>query len=99
MRAKGVKLTKTGITDINKIREILEGEGFSTYIWSDPPGTYYSTHTHPDREVRWVTRGRITIGVEGEEIILEPGDRLDLEPGIPHWAKTEEGVEYVAGSK
>ncbi len=99
MYSEGIRLTKTGIINIKEIIEILEKEGFNTYIWSDPPGTYYSTHTHPNREVRWVIKGNIIIGVGEKEILLQPGDRLDLEPGIPHWARTEEGVEYVAGSK
>ncbi len=99
MYTKGVRLTKTGIKDAEEIKKILESEGFSTYIWSDPPGTYYPVHTHPDREVRWIIKGSITIGIGDEEIKLEEGDRLDLEAGIPHWARTEKGVRYVAGSK
>ncbi|WP_461828560.1 cupin domain-containing protein [Aquifex sp.] len=94
-----VKVERTGITDREKIYEILKKEGFSVYEWSDPPGTYYPTHTHPDREVRWVIEGEVVIGAEGKEIVLREGDRIELEPETPHWAKTEKGVRYICGSK
>ncbi len=95
----GVRFERTGITDEGKIREILKGQGYSVYTWSDPPGTYYPTHTHPDREVRWVIEGEVTIGVEGKELTLTPGDMVELDPETPHWAKTERGVRYLCGSK
>ena len=95
----GVRFERTGITDEGKIREILKGQGYSVYSWSDPPGTYYPTHTHPDREVRWIIEGEVTIGVEGKEFTLTPGDMVELDPETPHWAKTEKGVRYLCGSK
>ncbi len=95
----GVRLRKTGIKDEAQAKSILEKEGYSVYTWSDSPGTYYPSHTHPDKEVRWVIEGEVTIGVDGNEITLGPGDVIELEPGTPHWAKTEKGVRYVCGSK
>ena len=95
----GVKLKETGITEVEKIKKILEDEGYSVYTWSDSPGTYYPTHTHPDREVRWVVDGEVVIGVEGKELRLKPGDVVELDPGTPHWAKTDKGVTYICGSK
>ncbi len=94
-----VKLVRTDIKDGDEARRILEEEGFSTYLWSDSPGTYYPTHTHPDYEVRWVIEGEVVIGAEGKEYTLKPGDRIELEPETPHWAKTEKGVTYLCGSK
>ncbi len=95
----GVKFESTGITDEKKIIEILKERGFSTYTWYDSPGTYYPTHTHPDREVRWVVEGEVIIGVDGKELRLKPGDMIELDPDTPHWARTEKGVKYVCGSK
>ncbi len=95
----GVRVEDTGITDEERAKEALRKEGFSVYTWSDPPGTYYPVHTHPDREVRWVIEGEVVIGSEGREINLTPGMRIELDPETPHWAKTDTGVRYVCGSK
>lgn len=94
-----VKLSRTEITDRERAEEILRKEGYSTYLWSDPAGTYYPIHTHADYEVRWVLEGEVVIGVEGNEYLLRPGDRIELEPQTPHWAKTQKGVVYLCGSK
>jgi len=94
-----VRLRRTGITDREEVFKRLREEGYSVYEWEDPPGTYYPTHTHPGREVRWVLEGEVVIGAEGKEILLKPGDRIELEPETPHWAKTETGVRYACGTK
>ncbi|GAB6065171.1 hypothetical protein JCM9492_02630 [Aquifex pyrophilus] len=94
-----VRVERTGIKDKSEIYRILKEKGYSVYEWYDPPGTYYPTHTHPDREVRWVIEGEVVIGTEGKEITLKEGDMIELEPGTPHWAKTEKGVRYICGSK
>ncbi len=95
----GVRFESTGLKDEGKVKEILRGRGFSVYVWSDPPGTFYPTHTHPGREVRWIVEGEVTIGAEGREFTLREGDMVELDPETPHWAKTEKGVRYVCGSK
>jgi quercetin dioxygenase-like cupin family protein len=95
-----VKVVSTGITDVNIIKEKLTEEGYSNiFSWSDSPNTFYDWHTHSYREVRWVYKGSITIGYESGEVKLKPGDRMDIEPNTKHWAKTEEGVSYICGSK
>ncbi|NPA33263.1 MAG: cupin domain-containing protein [Aquificae bacterium] len=96
---EGVKLTKTGITDKESAREFLERLGYSVYEWYDPPGTVYPTHTHPGAEARLVLEGEVTIGVGDREITLKPGDLIELEPELPHRARTEKGVRYLCGSK
>ncbi|NPB06905.1 MAG: cupin domain-containing protein [Aquificae bacterium] len=94
-----VKLVSTGLTDEREVLKRLKEEGYAVYVWEDPPGTYYPTHTHPGKEVRWVLEGEVVIGAEGKELRLKPGDRLELEPGTPHWARTEKGVRYACGTK
>ncbi len=94
------KVLQTGITDIQKIEEILKKEGYhSIFQWSDSPNTYYDWHTHPYQEVRWIISGSITIGTEDGEFNLKPGDVIFVSPGEKHWAKTDEGVTYICASK
>jgi quercetin dioxygenase-like cupin family protein len=95
----GVKLVRTDIRDSSVASQTLREEGYRVYLWSDEPGTFYPTHTHPDYEVRWIIEGEVIIGVGNEEFLLKPGDRIELEPNTPHWAKTDRGVVYVCGSK
>jgi len=97
---KKVIVRKTGITNVKEIKKILKIEGYSSiYSWTDYPGTKYDWHAHSYREVRWVYKGKVIIGYEGGEVILEPGDMLEIEAGTKHWAKTDEGVSYICGSK
>ncbi|HIC08707.1 MAG TPA: cupin domain-containing protein [Aquificales bacterium] len=92
---------KTGITDRNEVFEILQKEGYKDiYVWRDPPGAFYDWHTHTYDEIRWVLRGKILIGTEEGEYLLEAGDVMVVPAGTRHWAKVgEEGVEYVCASR
>lgn len=78
----------------------LEKEGFATYRWNDAAGTRYDDHRHEHREVRWVLRGEITIGVGSERWILGPGDRIDMPPKTLHWAQVgPDGVSYLCADR
>jgi quercetin dioxygenase-like cupin family protein len=71
--------------DPKAIMEELRKEGYKNlYTWCDPPGAFYDWHTHPEDEIRVVYKGSIVIGTEA---------------GTRHWAKTQEGVCYVCGSR
>ncbi|ADO45554.1 Cupin 2 conserved barrel domain protein [Hydrogenobacter thermophilus TK-6] len=78
----------------------LEELGYENiYLWEDAPGTYYGWHTHAEDEVRMVLEGSITIGTEEKVYHLKPGDILEVPAGTRHWAKTEEGVKYLCGTR
>ncbi len=105
-----------GQVTINKIRARLEQEGLAPYRFDMVPGDVYGDHLHPEAEIRWVVSGRMRIRVrEGarpgapgaggcehdEEIILEPGDRLDLAANVVHSADVfgEEVVVTLCASR
>jgi uncharacterized protein YjlB len=69
-----------------ELRRLFSDEGLVPYEWSNGPLEVYSPHTHPDHKVLYVLRGSITFGLirEGQKIVLNPGDRLDLPPGTLH---------------
>jgi quercetin dioxygenase-like cupin family protein len=95
-----VNISKTGIKNIAKIKEILQREGYSDiYTWSDSPGTYYDWHKHNFDEVRWVYKGSVKIGYDDTVVELQPGDKMEIPAGTEHWAETNEGVSYICGSK
>jgi quercetin dioxygenase-like cupin family protein len=75
------------------LRHVLQMEGFSVLEWTDSPGTIYPVHTHPFIQVRVILGGHLRIGLPetGEEVLLSPGDRLDLPADTPHWEEVNGG--------
>ena len=72
---------------LEALRSALTEEGLAVSEWTDTSGSVYPVHAHEFPEVRVVVRGRLRIGLPetGEEIVLGPGDRLDLPGNVPHW--------------
>lgn len=90
-----------GQITINKVRARLEQEGLSPYRFEMVPGDQYGDHSHHEAEIRWVVSGRMRITVGYEEIVLEPGDRLDLAANVVHSADVvgEEVVVTLCASR
>jgi quercetin dioxygenase-like cupin family protein len=79
---------------------LLRGEGLSPRWWSNGPGDRYAAHSHSYHKVLYCSRGSITFVVEGESLVLSPGDRLDIPPNTSHSAVVgPEGVECVEAAK
>jgi quercetin dioxygenase-like cupin family protein len=89
------------VPDVDRIALIaaLEDEGLLVTEWTDDAGASYEPHTHEQLEVRVVIEGSMTIVAGGRELVLRPGDRIDIAPRQPHAAHVgPEGVRYLAGS-
>lgn len=84
-----------------ELEDQLEEEGLVPWITRDDAGTKYDEHTHPDHEVRVVVTGAMRFNIGKREVLLEPGDRLDLAAGVPHAAEVlgEAGAEYLCASR
>jgi quercetin dioxygenase-like cupin family protein len=77
----------------------LRDEGFEPYRWSNAAGYHYAPHDHDYDSVIVCTAGTITFHVEGRDMVLRPGDRIDLPAGIQHAATVgPEGVECLEGT-
>lgn len=76
------------------IRKRLEAEGYSVNRYTYPPGRYFSEHTHAVDKKDTVLRGRLKIGAEGCEVVLQAGDMIELPAGTVHTAEVvgEEAV-------
>jgi quercetin dioxygenase-like cupin family protein len=86
--------------DLKPLIKKLQDMGYKNiYSWCDDPGTFYDWHTHRYDEVRFVYKGSIVIGTEDKVYHLKEGDILEVKAGTKHWARTEEGVCYLCGSK
>jgi quercetin dioxygenase-like cupin family protein len=69
------------------MRKRLEAEGYSVSRYTYPPRTHFSAHTHEVDKKDTVLRGRLKIGAEGREIVLEPGDMIEIPAGTVHTAE------------
>jgi hypothetical protein len=68
--------------------------------WANGPGDTYGWHTHGYHKVLFCLRGSITFHLRDGDLALDPGDRLDLEPGTEHAATVgSEGCSCVEASR
>jgi quercetin dioxygenase-like cupin family protein len=68
------------------IRAAFRAESLSPYAWSNGPGDRYGAHSHAYDKVLYCARGSITFVVDGREVPMRAGDRLDLPAGTAHSA-------------
>lgn len=71
-----------------ELRRLLGEQGLSGYRWSNSPGDVYDAHSHPFHKIIYVLQGSITfiLPEQGEQVVLNSGDRLDLPDGMVHEA-------------
>ncbi|VDO76026.1 unnamed protein product [Schistosoma margrebowiei] len=51
------------------------------------PGTNFPEHTHNEDKLDCIVSGQLSFTMYGKEIILGPGDRLEVPRNIPHSAR------------
>jgi quercetin dioxygenase-like cupin family protein len=74
----------------------MAAQGLHPHGWGNAPGDRYSWHEHEYHKVLYCVRGSITFHTTGPDVLLRPGDRLDLPPRIRHAATVgPEGVRCV----
>jgi quercetin dioxygenase-like cupin family protein len=64
-----------------------DGERVRVALTMDPPADSHGPyqHVHPEQdETLEVVSGRMGVQVDGEEHVLEAGDSIDIERGVPH---------------
>lgn len=64
----------------------LTAEGLQPHSWSNGPHFEYAEHAHPYYKVLYCTEGSIVFRADGSAYDLNPGDRLEIEPGTAHGA-------------
>jgi len=78
----------------------LRDEGLEPRWWSNGPGDRYDAHSHPYHKVLYCALGSITFQTGAGELVLGPGDRLDIPPGASHAALVgPEGVRCVEAAR
>jgi quercetin dioxygenase-like cupin family protein len=69
------------------LRRKLEARGYRVTRYVYPPGTVFVTHTHDVDKIDAVVNGRFLLSMNGEDIVLEAGDALDVPRGVAHRAE------------
>jgi len=59
------------------------------------PGTVFHEHSHDSQTKDAIISGRLKVVMQGKEVILEPGDILDIPAGIEHNAVVVDGTPVV----
>jgi quercetin dioxygenase-like cupin family protein len=68
--------------------------------WGNAPGDAYGRHAHGFHKVLFCLGGSITFHLDGGDVELGPGDRLDIEPGTQHAATVgPNGCKCVEASR
>lgn len=66
--------------------DVFADEGLEAHRWSNGPGYRYADHDHPYDKVLVCESGSITFHTPDGDIVLGPGDRMDLPAGTRHSA-------------
>lgn len=65
----------------------LERMGYAMSRYVYPPDTYFGPHTHDVEKIDAVVSGRFRIEMNGETVILGPGDSIHVPRGAEHSAE------------
>ena len=83
-----------------EIRERFEQEGLSPHDWGNGPGDRYEWHSHGYHKVLYCVSGSIVFHTRDEDLELEAGDRMEIEPGVEHAATVgPEGVKCMEAAR
>lgn len=69
------------------MRAKLEARGYRVQRYIYAPGTYFPNHTHGIDKIDGVLSGRFKMVMDGQEVILAPGDCLAVPAGVVHSAE------------
>ena len=71
----------------SELRSRLEQRGYAVSRYTYPPGTAFPDHTHAVDKIDAVVSGRFRLVLEGQEVVLGPGDWVAVPRGAVHSAE------------
>jgi len=79
--------------DRGRIEARYEEEGLRPHAWCNSSGHRFSWHSHGFAKVLYCVTGSIIFHTREGDFALEPGDRLEVDPGTEHAATVgDDGV-------
>lgn len=65
----------------------LQALGYFVTCYTYPPGVYFPPHSHSVDKIDAVLTGQFRMEMEGQSVILKPGDYLIVPRGVLHSAE------------
>lgn len=96
MRVERWDKDRDGPLSEQAMRLRLERQGYRVSRYEYPPGTYFPEHSHGIDKIDAVLAGRFRLVIEGEEVILEPGDFVAVPRGVRHSAEVVGGETVIS---
>ncbi len=69
------------------LRQRLEALGYEVSFYVYPPGTAFPSHTHGVDKIDAVLSGHFRLSMNGESVVLGPGEWLAVPSGVVHSAE------------
>ena len=83
-----------------QIEARFEQEGLRPHDWGNGPRDRYDWHSHSYHKVLYCVSGSIVFHTRDGDFELEPGDRLEVEPGTEHAATVgPDGVKCMEAAR
>ncbi len=80
---------------IEQVKMIFEAEGLSPSEETLAPQTVIPDHRHPFDEVRMVLQGAMFLNISGNQLLLRPGDRIEIPANTRHSKSVEDSEACV----
>ena len=82
----GATVTRGSVSRADAFSVFASEECSPPRSWGNGPGDTYGEHEHERDKVLFCLEGSIVFHVDGDDVGLEAGDRLDLPAGTRHGA-------------
>lgn len=79
-----------------QIQMILMEEGLEPMMEQLLPSQKISEHRHPHHEVRVVLEGELLFNVAGNQVLLRPGDRIEVPANTRHFHQAQPQIGCVS---
>lgn len=96
-----VEVNRLSAADVQEIDDFEVAQlgvvdSMSIQFFEFPPGSVVPEHSHEQAQIGFVYEGELTLTVDGEDVVVGPGDAYLLESEEPHRGENR-GDEPVRG--
>lgn len=98
----GARVEKANVepAEETEITARFEEEGLSPHGWGNTANDRYEWHAHTYQKVLYCVSGSIVFHTREGDLALEPGDRMEIDPGTEHAATVgPDGVKCLEAAR